>query len=171
MFELVVGLFLGLLAFVLWYSLQAGAPWVPTGRATRNIMLALLELAPGEMFIDLGCGDGSILIEAVRTKQVHAIGFEINPILVAVARARVRNAGLEKDIEIRCVDFFKAPLPHADAVALFLLPEANTRVARDILPQCAPGTRIVSHTFSFRDREPVKKEMAPTGRPIFLYRI
>lgn len=158
-------------AGLLCYSYRAGAPWLPTAKGTRKRMLALLELKPGETIIELGAGDGRILIDAVKQYGVRAIGYEINPVLSLVAKIRVRLAGLEDQVEIRSADFFSAKLPDANAITLFLLQDTNQRVKREILPKLAPGTRVVSYAFTFEGITPTKVDRPPRTTPIYLYQL
>jgi precorrin-6B methylase 2 len=63
-----------------------GAPYVPTLHKQREIALDLLKLKPGQTLIDLGCGDGAMLIEAAK-RGIKVVGYEINPLLVFIAWA------------------------------------------------------------------------------------
>jgi precorrin-6B methylase 2 len=67
-----------------------GAPYVPTLHKQREIALDLLKLKPGQTLIDLGCGDGAMLIEAAK-RGIKVVGYEINPLLVFIAWARTRR--------------------------------------------------------------------------------
>lgn len=167
--SLAISLLLILIALTFLISGRAGAPWMPTSREVRRKMLELLELAPGETLIDLGSGDGGLLIEAARRHRVRAVGYEVNPILVFISKIRAVFTTREGQITVHCANIFEAKLESANAVVLFLMPQANERVRRDILPQLAPGTRIVSYAFGFDDLRPARKITDTWGKPIFLY--
>ncbi|HEX6462061.1 MAG TPA: class I SAM-dependent methyltransferase [Candidatus Saccharimonadales bacterium] len=81
---------LSALSILLLYSLLQGAPYVPTKRSTAERAFALLGLQKGELFVDIGCGDGVMLKHAAE-RGCDAVGIEINPLLWAVAAWRCRN--------------------------------------------------------------------------------
>ncbi len=171
MWWLLVGIILLGVAVSLWYSLAKGAPWIPTTGAIRKRMLDCAKLAPGELLLDLGAGDGRILIEAVKRYGARAIGYEVNPVLVWFAKCRIWCAGLARRAHIEHSDLFTAPIPDAAVVTLFLLQDTNQRVRRELVPRFRPGTRVVSYAFTFEGLEPVAIERFGWGPPIYLYHL
>ena len=98
------------------------------------------------MVYDLGCGDGRIVVTAARQCGCRAIGYDIDPDCVQMARANVRQHDVGNLVTIEKRDLFTLDLSGADVVMLYLSPELNER----LLPQLArlkPGARIVSHAF------------------------
>ncbi|MBI4133454.1 class I SAM-dependent methyltransferase [Candidatus Uhrbacteria bacterium] len=156
------------IAGFLWYSSMKGAPWFPTTKRTRQQMLDIAKLAPGELLLDLGAGDGRMVIDAAR-RGARAVGYEVNPLLARIARWRVGRAKLADRVRIEHVDLFAAALPPADVVTLFLLQDTNQRVRDEILPRLTQGTRVVSYAFTFRGIEPTRVLRPLRGPAIYLY--
>ncbi len=170
MIVLIIGLLLGFVALIFLVTSRAGSPWMPTSCLTRRQMLNLLDLKKGEILVDLGAGDGRILIDAARNYGTRAIGYEVNPLLVWVGRLRAILAGVGEQVEIRQENLFKADLTEADAVTMFLMPATHARVAEELLPQCRSGTRFVCYAFPLGERLPQQIIRAPrSGRAIYLY--
>jgi Mycolic acid cyclopropane synthetase len=96
------------------------APFDPTPQAVVERMLALAEIKRGDVVYDLGSGDGRVVITAAKKYGVRAVGFEIDPGLVKLARENVRKEGLGKLVEIRQQDFMTADLSPASVVTLYL---------------------------------------------------
>lgn len=97
--------------------LLRGAPYVPTLDVQARAALELLDLQPGETLLELGSGDGKVLLLAARS-GLHAVGIELNPILVAVSRLRTWR--YRKQIRIVWGDFWRVPWPVCDGVFTFL---------------------------------------------------
>ena len=109
-------------------TLLSGAPWVPTRRPVAREMCKMAELKPGDRVLDLGCGDGAILLMAAREFGAIGIGVELNPLLVLWARVRARLSGVADRVTIVRGNMFIADLPDADVVMLYLLPRAMRRI-------------------------------------------
>lgn len=131
---------------------QAGKDviWLPTPDETVEKMLELAQLAAGEKLVDLGSGDGKIVIAAAR-RGALARGVEYNPELVEHARERARQAQVKA--EFVQGDIFAVDFSDADVVTLYLLEHLNERL-RPTLLAMKPGTRIVSHRFGMGAWEP-----------------
>ncbi len=129
------------------------APYWQTPPAVVEAMLELAELAPGERLLDLGCGDGRIVIAAAR-RGAQALGVDIDPSRIVEARRAARDAGLAERAEFREADMFATPLGQADVVTLYLLGHVNAWLGPRLLAECRPGARIVSHAFPMGDRPP-----------------
>ena len=142
------------LALLLTLNLRAQpAEEVPFVTTPDNVTLALLRLArvrPGDHVIDLGSGDGRIVITAARRFGATGLGVEIVPELVARSRAAAESAGVAAKAEFLEQDLFKTDLSRASVVTMYLLPEVNLQL-RPALLKLAPGTRIVSHDWDMGD--------------------
>ncbi len=129
---------------------ERDVPFVPTPEALVEAMLDLAEVKTGDRLIDLGSGDGRIPLAAAR-RGATALGIEIDPLLVAKARSRARDAGLEALATYRNEDLFTTPIREASVVTLYLLSAINLRLRPRLLFELSAGTRIVSHAFDMDD--------------------
>jgi SAM-dependent methyltransferase len=138
----------------------AGVAWaqdeVPFITTPDEVTLAMLELAavgPRDHVIDLGSGDGRIVITAARRFGASGLGVEIVPELVQRSRANARTAGVADRVEFREQDLFRTDLARASVITMYLLPAVNLQL-RPRLLALAPGTRIVSHDWDMGDWAP-----------------
>ncbi len=166
---LILGIVLFMGGIVFLVTSRAGAPWMPTGKVSYDRALALLELAPHDVLADFGAGDGRVLIAAARRYGVRGIGYEVNPILVWLSRVRSYLAGVGERIEIRSGNVFDGHMSGVSAVFIFLMPETNVRVVRELVPRFQSGTRIVSYAFPLPGMFPVREEAGRYRVPIYLY--
>ncbi len=131
------------------------APFITSPDPVVDKMIEMANLQPGEVALDLGCGDGRIVITAARKTGCRGIGYDIDPQRVAEARENVKLHGVEHLVEIHELDIFKADLGEADAVLMYVLPW----MTRKLLPQLRrmkPGARIVSHQFMLGEEPELK---------------
>ncbi|MDH5506962.1 MAG: class I SAM-dependent methyltransferase [Anaerolineae bacterium] len=141
-----VGIFLFLAASV-FLAQRWGAPWVTTPARTVRRMLALAELQPGEKLVDVGAGDGRIVVAAARKPGVEAVGIEIDPLRWLAANVWIRAAGVSKSAKVVYANFYDYDLRDAQVVTLYLTRETNQRVKQRLLGQLQGGARVVSHAF------------------------
>jgi SAM-dependent methyltransferase len=138
--------------------------WVPTPTALVQMMLDLAELTPGDFLMDLGSGDGRIVIAAAE-RGVRAMGIEYNPDLVAHSKRAAEKAGVSEKANFVNADIFTTDLSDATVITMFLLPDINRKLRPKILA-LRPGTRVVSHNFDLEDWEPDQvvtyKELRPS---------
>ncbi|HWT13115.1 MAG TPA: methyltransferase domain-containing protein [Allosphingosinicella sp.] len=130
------------------------APYVVTDYQVVDAMLAMAQVRPEDHVIDLGSGDGRILIAAARSHGARGLGVEIDPARIREAEQNARAAGVAHRVEFRRQDLFETPLAEADLVTLYLTPEVNLRLRPRILAQMRPGTRVVSHDFDMGEWRP-----------------
>ena len=138
---------LGLLVWVRWSDL-AGARWYPTRKRTMRRMLELAGVRPGDFVYDLGSGDARILMLAADEFGARGVGVEVDPARHAIARSRVRRAGLGDAIDLVRGDFFAADIGQADVVTLYLRQHTNDALAGKLAAELRPGTRIASNTYT-----------------------
>lgn len=141
---------------------QTGAPqlnqpgkdvqWVPTPPALVEKMLDLARLTPKDRLVDLGSGDGVLVIAAAQ-RGVRARGIEYNRGLVAFSRRKAAEAGVSRLTSFVRGDIFKTDFSDATVVTTFLLPSMNLRLRPTFLAM-KPGTRIVANTFAIAEWEP-----------------
>lgn len=128
-------------------------PFVTSPMAVVTAMLNLAALRPGERLIDLGSGDGRIVLEAAR-RGAFAEGIEIDAELVDRARRKVELEELQSRARFTRGDLFQAVLRDADIVTLYLLTSVNQRLRPKLLTELRPGARVVSHAFDMGDWAP-----------------
>jgi len=129
------------------------APYVQTPPAIVEAMLDLAEIRPGESLLDLGCGDGRIVVAAAR-RGARALGVDIDSRRIADARAAALAARLGERARFRREDLFTTSLAEADVVTLFLLPHVNAWLRPRLVAEVRPGARIVSHAFPMGPWDP-----------------
>jgi len=154
---------IAVIAALMGGSLHAAAPAslpvveeVPFITTPDHVTVAMLELAgvgPRDHVIDLGSGDGRIVITAARRFGARGLGVEIVPELVARSQDNALRAGVADRAKFRTQDLFETDLAPATVVTMYLLPEVNLAL-RPRLLALAPGTRIVSHDWDLGDWQP-----------------
>jgi hypothetical protein len=130
-------------------------PFVVTPDNVTLEMLKLAQVGPKDHVIDLGSGDGRIVIVAAKRFGASGLGVEIVPDLVKKSRENALNAGVSDRAQFREQDLFETDLSKATVVTLYLLPEVNLQL-RPKLQKLRKGTRIVSHDWDMGDWKPDK---------------
>jgi SAM-dependent methyltransferase len=130
-----------------WAWDDGSVPFVVSPPEVVDRMLRLGDPKPGELVIDLGSGDGRIVIEAARRYQARGLGVDIDPALVARANENAKRAGVESLARFEVRDLFETDLREASVVTMYLLPEFNQKLAPALLGQLKPGARVVSHDY------------------------
>jgi SAM-dependent methyltransferase len=120
--------------------------WVPTPEVMVDLMLDMAKVTADDIVVDLGSGDGRMVIAAAR-RGARARGVEFNPDMVALSRRRAYEAGVQQRATFVEGDMYEAEIGDASVMALFLLTENMRRLQPKFL-QLRPGTRIVSNTFA-----------------------
>jgi tRNA A58 N-methylase Trm61 len=140
-------------------------------------MLELAQLKPGEIFYDLGAGDGRTIIMAARDFGAQAVGIELREDLVKKALNSIQEFRLQDKVKILHSDLFDVDLSQADVVFLYLTTSANEKVKPKLEAELKPGTRVVSHDYEIVGWRPAKVdnfcENPKLGYPshtIYLYR-
>ena len=132
---------------------QDEVPFITTPDPVTLAMLQLAGVRSNDFVVDLGSGDGRIVITAASRFGARGLGVEIDPSLVARSRDNARAAGVADRVEFRLQDLFQTDLSVAQVVTLYLLPEVNLQLRPRLLAM-APGTRIVSHDWDMGDWQP-----------------
>jgi len=132
------------------------APYIPTPQAVVDEMLKQARVTQDDVVYDLGCGDGRIVITAAKEFGCRAVGYEIDPELVALARKQAREAGVEDLVTIEQQDIFTVDLRDASVVMLYLLPAMNEKLVPQLL-KLKPGARIVCHDFAIQGYKPDRR--------------
>jgi len=121
-------------------------------------MLLLAELKAGEVFFDLGCGDGRAIMMAAKDFGARAVGVELREDLVKKALSSVYEQGLQNRVTLVNGDMFSVDLSSADVVFLYLTTSANEKVRPKLDSELKRGVRIVSHDYEIVGWKPVKVE-------------
>lgn len=128
-------------------------PFISTPDPVTHAMLQLARVKPHDRVLDLGSGDGRIVIHAAQRFGARGLGVEIDPTLVQRSIANAQRAGVASRSEFREQDLFKTDLSWATVVTMYLLPEVNLQLRARLL-DLKPGTRIVSHDWDMGDWPP-----------------
>jgi precorrin-6B methylase 2 len=131
-------------------------PFVPTPPKLVDAMLAIADVKPGDVLIDLGSGDGRIVLAAVKKYGIHATGIEIDPELVRESEKTAQELGVADKARFINGDLFGQDLRQASIVTVFLTPGVNLRLRPKLLKELKPGARVVSRTFNMGAWAPSK---------------
>jgi hypothetical protein len=137
---------------------ELDTPYVPTPQVVVDRMLDMAQLKSGETVIDLGSGDGRIMIEAARKYGARGFGVEIDPKLVKISNERALEAGVADRVKFLQQDLFKTDFREANVLTLYLLPDVNLALRPKILAELKPGSRVVSHDYGMGDWRPDAEE-------------
>lgn len=131
-------------------------PFVPTPQIVVDEMLRIAGVAPGDVVMDLGSGDGRIVITAAKKFGARGIGVELDEHLIFQSEEAARRAGVEGQVEFLEQDLFRADLRRATVITMYLLPAVMSKLKRQLL-ELRPGTRLVAHDFDFGDWKPDRR--------------
>jgi precorrin-6B methylase 2 len=131
-------------------------PFVSTSQRLVDAMLAVADVKQDDVLIDLGSGDGRIVITAAKRYGIRATGIEIVPELVRESEKTARELGVTEKVRFINGDLFGQDLRQASIVTVFLTPGVNLRLRPKLLRELRPGTRVVSHTFNMGSWAPSK---------------
>jgi cyclopropane fatty-acyl-phospholipid synthase-like methyltransferase len=136
-------------------------PFVPTPIEVIDSMLELAEVKKGDVLYDLGSGDGRIVIRAAKKYGIHAVGIEMDRLLLDQARRDAKSAGVTHLVEFRSEDALKANISKATVITLYMLPWFNEAMKPSFATQLKPGSRIVAHDFGIAGWEPDQTAKLP----------
>jgi SAM-dependent methyltransferase len=140
--------------------------WVPTPDALIQAMLEVARVIPNDFVMDLGSGDGRIVIAAAK-RGARATGFEFNPDMVELSRRNAEKAGVSDKATFVNADLFESDFSKATVITMYLLPQLNLKLRPTILG-LKPGTRVVSHAFSMGEWSP-DQTVEQEGRTAYLW--
>ncbi|MGE5490076.1 MAG: SAM-dependent methyltransferase [Actinomycetota bacterium] len=143
-------------------------PYVPTPQPVVDRMLQMAGVKSTDLVMDVGCGDGRMVVTAA--KQYGARGFcnDIDPERISEARRNAKEAGVADKVKFRQGNLFDVDISQADVLPMYLLESINLKLRPKILATAKPGARVVSHAFTMGDWKP---DMTDTvdGRHVFLW--
>jgi SAM-dependent methyltransferase len=165
---IVTALFTALSAYAqpqTWAWDDGTVPYVQTPMEIVERMMRMAEVKKGDYLIDLGSGDGRIVIEAAK-RGARGLGVDLDPNLVKYATENAQQAGVGDQARFEVRDIFETDLSPATVVAFYLLPEFNAKLLPKLLA-LKPGTRIVSHDGGIGDWAPDERlEMRAPEKPV-----
>lgn len=132
-------------------SKRTGGPYVPTPQVVVDEMLRMGRVGPNDFVVDLGSGDGVIVLTAAQRFKARGFGVDIDPALVKLSNAEATKRGVADRASFHVQDVFKADIGRATVVTLYLLPNMMLDLRPKILAELKPGTRVVSHDYHFGD--------------------
>ena len=134
------------------------APFVASPLQVIRQMLKLSQLKPGEIFYDLGAGDGRTLIMAAQEFGARSVGIELREDLAKKALAAVHDLGIQDRVTVVQDDVFKVNISPANVVFIYLTTSANDRIRPKLDSELKIGTRKVSHDYEVLGWKPMKTE-------------
>lgn len=134
-------------------QVESSVPYVPTPQAVVDRMLDMAKVGPRDYLIDLGSGDGRIVVTAARKFGARGFGVDLNPERVRDALANARTAGVAEKVAFYQRNLFDTDLSEASVITMYLLPRVNMELRPKLL-ELRPGTRLVSHDFDMGDWKP-----------------
>lgn len=153
-----------LLVVCFGFVLLVGAPFLPTLKPQIKAALDLLNLKSGQTMLELGCGDGRVLIAAAE-RSWRVVGYELNPILALIAWLRTRRYG--KLVRVVWGDYWAANWPKANGIFAFILPRYMHKLDKKIMQYPHHSIRLASFAFPIPDRSPIAKK---SGVYLYLYK-
>ncbi len=132
----------------------SGGPYVPTPQRVVDAMLGIAAVTDRDYVIDLGSGDGRIVITAAQKYGARGKGYDIDGEMVERSTVAARKLKLEQRVHFEERDVLKADIREATVVTLYLLPDMMRALRDKLRRELRPGTRIVSHDFDFGDWKP-----------------
>jgi SAM-dependent methyltransferase len=128
-------------------------PYEPTPHHVVAEMMLLARVGASDVVYDLGCGDGRIVIAAVRL-GARGVCVDIDPVRIEESRANAEKAGVAERIVFLTQDLFDTDIRDATVVTLFLWPEVNLKLRPRLWRELKPGTRVVSYVHDMGDWAP-----------------
>jgi 16S rRNA A1518/A1519 N6-dimethyltransferase RsmA/KsgA/DIM1 with predicted DNA glycosylase/AP lyase activity len=142
--------------------LAFGAPYLPTLKPQIEATFELAELQSGDTLIELGCGDGRVLVAAAKA-GIKSVGYELNPLLALTSYLRTRRyKGL---VKVVWGNFWTKPWPEADAISVFLLDRYMKKLDKKCVQYSYKPIKLVSFAFKVPGKTPDRHKDG-----VFLYR-
>lgn len=139
----------------------ADVPYVPTPPGVVEAMLGLAGVGPEDYVIDLGSGDGRIVIAAAKKHGARGFGVEIDGELVGVARREARREGVAGRVEFKEQNLFGTDIGVASVVTMYLYPRLMMQLRPRLFAELKPGTRVVAHDFDMEGWRPDARVTVP----------
>jgi SAM-dependent methyltransferase len=141
-----------------------GAPYLPTLKPQIKAALDLADLKAGDHLLELGCGDGRVLLAAAK-RGLRVTGYELNPWLALLAWLRTRR--YRRQVKVVWGNFWRAGWPEAQAIFTFLLPKYMSKLDKKVIQYGRKPVKLVSFAFEIPGRRPAKVK---DGVFLYLYK-
>lgn len=146
-----------LFVFAVWISsVFFGAPFQPSSDKALEKIIRLAGVKKGQKMVDLGSGNGKIIIEFAR-KGIESHGFEINPLLVLWSRRRIKKLGLQKKAFIHLGNFMNQNLSKFNVITSFQINYIMPGLEKKLQRELKKGAKVVSNTWKFPKWKPKEK--------------
>jgi hypothetical protein len=122
-------------------------PYVPSPSSVVSDMLKLADVGPKDFVIDLGSGDGRIVLTAAKVFGARGFGVDINEKLVKEANESAKIQGIADRASFSTQDLFKTDIRKATVLTMYLLPNTVNMLKDKLLAELSPGTRVISHDY------------------------
>ena len=133
------------------FVLVVGPPYLPTLNKQVIAALDLVDLQPGETLLELGCGDGKVLIAAAQ-RGLQVVGYELNPLLAFLSWLRTRR--YRRQAKVIWGNFWTRPWPEADGIFVFLLPRLTSKLHTKLMRYPYRPIKLVSFAFVIKAKQP-----------------
>jgi len=133
---------------------RTGGPYVPTPQVVVDEMLRMAKVGANDFVVDLGSGDGIIVLTAAQRYKARGFGVDIDPELVMLSNNEAKKRGVADRASFHVLDVHKADLSMATVLTLYLLPGMMMELRQKVYGELKPGTRVVSHDYNFGEDWP-----------------
>jgi hypothetical protein len=142
-------------------------PYVQTPMNVVERMQEIAKVGPGDYVIDLGSGDGRMVVTAAKKHGARGFGVDLDRKLVALANRNAAKAGVSSRAAFYERDLHATDISAATVMSIYLLPEVNLMIRPKLLATLKPGTRVVSHDYGMGDWQPdYQEELAAPGKTV-----
>ncbi len=129
-------------------------PWVPTRKELIPYIIKLSNVKEGDIFYDLGCGDGRVAVAAA-LKGAFSVCIEINEVLLQKAKALAEKLGVQKRMKFLHADIFDVPIRDATVVYAYLILQVNRALKPKLESELETGTKVITNDFIIPGWHPV----------------
>ncbi len=143
--------------------------YVPTPQEVVNRMMDMVAVKPTDFVMDLGCGDGRMVVTAAQ-RGARGFGVDIDPQRIKEANENAEAAKVTDKVTFKVGNLFAESIEKADVLAMYLLTELNLRLRPKILSEMKPGSRVVSHAFDMGEWEPDAHDVVD-GKQIYMWHV
>lgn len=159
----IVNILFPVFIFFLVISFIKGSPFIPSRRETVDIIIRLANIKKGDKVVDLGSGDGRLVIAAAKRGAV-AYGYEINPFLVLWARLLILKNGLTKNAFVYWGNYWQKDLSSFNVIFVYGITYIMKDLEKKLQKELKPKARVVSNIFYFPNWKYSRRE-----KGVYLY--